>query len=482
MYEDFRVAILRIMYDVVNADGVVDDVEIYKLEELKKKYGIISKDGIENMDLIIKSNKITFADAVNMLRKWQAKEVELIEVEGLSEKYNTKAFMEDINSLAEIDGDCSANEAYLILALKYMLSGDEDEVRMLSCKVRNLKFSRKEILYVESDRDERCNAELERKERLKEIVSVTKLYGFDFVYIPDVVSFLAQKHQQEILYKIMMFVNPLFLQKQDVAMQFSKQLTLTRTEDFVKYYLSEHGERPDIVPSLMLKVCSSLKLSDKNDGKVQGREEYIDFLLISIDRDVSSTVQAFLDEYILLAKRLRHPVELYAKNRIRSRGFHKTMLDFVVYKSMNPQVNRVILDFSTKSLVFEGLGLECHLPPVQLLIYALIVIKSNSCYGCFKQKSVHADKDVIDSQLKEYRMLSRNSTADLYYNLSSYISKIKSSLSQVVNLQNKELYMPRTADNEIHIKAPIELFYVKERNCDAVPIEEWFESKTNGGN
>ena len=37
MYEDFRVAILRIMYDVVNADGVVDDVEIYKLEELKKK-------------------------------------------------------------------------------------------------------------------------------------------------------------------------------------------------------------------------------------------------------------------------------------------------------------------------------------------------------------------------------------------------------------------------------------------------------------
>lgn len=55
-------------------------------------------------------------------------------------------------------------------------------------------------------------------------------------------------------------------------------------------------------------------------------------------------------------------------------------------------------------------------------------------------------------------------------------------MSQVVNLQNKELYMPRTADNEIRIKAPIELFYVQERNCDAVPIERWFESKTKGGN
>ena len=57
MYDEFRIAILRIMYDIVNADGFIDDTEINALEELKKKYGIVLN-GQENTDLIARSNKI----------------------------------------------------------------------------------------------------------------------------------------------------------------------------------------------------------------------------------------------------------------------------------------------------------------------------------------------------------------------------------------------------------------------------------------
>ena len=155
MYDEFRIAILRIMYDIVNADGFIDDAEISALEELKKKYGIVSN-GQENTDLIARSNKISFGEAVNILRKWRDKE-ELIE-EGSSGKYSTKNFWEDINHLARIDGDCSTDEAHLLLAIQYMLSGDEDEVTKgvdkqnesddLKLVLGELSEKEKEIMYM----------------------------------------------------------------------------------------------------------------------------------------------------------------------------------------------------------------------------------------------------------------------------------------------------------------------------------------------
>ena len=35
--EDFKIAALRVFYDIVNADGIIDVKEIRLLEELKKK-------------------------------------------------------------------------------------------------------------------------------------------------------------------------------------------------------------------------------------------------------------------------------------------------------------------------------------------------------------------------------------------------------------------------------------------------------------
>lgn len=480
MYDDFRIAILRIMYDIVNADGFIDDAEINALEELKKKYGIVLN-GQENTDLIARSNKMSFGEAVNFLRKWRDKENEL-ETEGFSGKYSTKTFWEDINHLARMDGGCSKDEAHLLLAVQYMLSGDEDEVKMISCKKRNLNFSRKEILYVESDWDETCNAELSRKERLKSISSTVKLYGFDFVYIPEVVNFLKEKYDQGLLSKIMMFANPLFLQNKNEAKRISEQLTTTTTADFVKYYLSEHGETPEVAPSLMIKIKTSLKPCLGGDKQIEW-EEYIDFLLISIDRDVASTANAFLDDYIVLANQMRHPVVLYANRRIQCRGFHKTMMDYMVYRSLTPKVNKVVLDFSGKNkrIVFEGIGEECRLPPIQLFLYALIVIKSNSRYGCLLQRVEGVDRKSLDAQQYELRCISGNANTDLYYNVSSYVSKIKRMLSGIIRLQNVELYLPESTRDGWRIKAPLELFYVKEHDKNEIPLLQWFEAKVKGG-
>jgi len=479
MYDEFRIAILRIMYDIVNADGFIDDVEINALEEFKKKYGIVSN-GQENTDLIARSNKISFGEAVSILRKWRDKENELM-AEGFSGKYSTKTFWEDINHLARIDGDCSTDEAHLLLAIQYMLSGDEDEVKMISCKKRNLNFSKNEILYVESDWNEICNAELNRKERLKSISSTAKLYGFDFVYIPEVVSFLKEKFDQGLLSKIMMFANPLFLQNKSDAKRISEQLTTTTTADFVKYYLSEHGEIPEIAPSLMIKIKTSLKPSFGDDKQIQW-EEYIDFLLISIDKNVSSTANSFLDDYIVLANRMRHPVVLYANSRIQCRGFHKTMMDYMVYRSLTPKVNKVVLDFSrkTKCIVFDGIGEECRLPPIQLFLYALIIIKSNSRYGCLMQRNEGADRKSLDAQQDEFRSISGNAKTDLYYNVSSYVSKIKRMLSEIIRLPNVELYLPESIRDGWRIKAPLDLFYVRDCGKEEIPISQWFDAKTKG--
>ena len=69
--EEFKIAVLRVFYDIVNSDGIIDDNEILFLENLKEKYGVLYSDGTENIELVTKAHQITFVGALGQLKEWE---------------------------------------------------------------------------------------------------------------------------------------------------------------------------------------------------------------------------------------------------------------------------------------------------------------------------------------------------------------------------------------------------------------------------
>ena len=148
--EDFKTAALRVFYDVINADGIIDDAEILCLEKLKECYGILCSDGTENLELVKKAHKLTFAQALNILKEWK-KQYEtnsngdvITNLNILPKHQNTRELYNDVVKLATCDGGCSEKEALLLLAMDYILDDDniDDEVaRIISCKKNGLKFA-----------------------------------------------------------------------------------------------------------------------------------------------------------------------------------------------------------------------------------------------------------------------------------------------------------------------------------------------------
>ena len=302
--EDFKIAVLRVFYDIVNSDGIIDDNEILFLEKLKKKYGILYSDETENIELVTKAHQITFVGALGQLKEWK-KEHEFDENgkrlhKNLLPKYNTDNLYNDARDLAQCDGDCSETEALLLMALWYILIDNEGAIGV-ACKTKNLKFSRSEIVYAEHQYED-CNDELQDAIRISLIKSKLKLIGFDFIYIPDAVKFLRRKNEgarvqgcdeyestNSMLSKMMMFSHPMFLQTPNDSKRFTEELIQVTTADFVNDYLLENNENPEIVPSIVIKLKTSRIPAKSKSGIIQ-HEKYLNFLLIAIENDVLSTV------------------------------------------------------------------------------------------------------------------------------------------------------------------------------------------------
>ena len=128
---------MRIVSDLIEADGIIDTREIIFLDSLREKYGIKKED--EEL-----ASSLTFANALN----------ELIQSDD-SLKHD---LIGDFNQMAMSDDFCAREEALLILALRCCLSINiGSAVSVLSADTFDMKFEDTQILYVESEFDKAVN-------------------------------------------------------------------------------------------------------------------------------------------------------------------------------------------------------------------------------------------------------------------------------------------------------------------------------------
>ena len=185
-----RISLARIISDMIKADNIIEEREIKEMKVLMKTYGI-------NKDDMSEARGIRFSEAVNQLRELKQEEKNLI--------------FENINKLALVDNACVQKEALLLLALKYCLIDiDNNQAnkikgngttrpKLISCPTGESTINEPYIVYVESQYDEKVNAEIEDETRFKLMVTTSKLYGFNFIYIPKLVQEFKNMDKQYVM-------------------------------------------------------------------------------------------------------------------------------------------------------------------------------------------------------------------------------------------------------------------------------------------
>lgn len=258
-----RASIMRIVSDLIEADGIIDTRELLFLDSLREKYGIKKEDEIL-------AASYTFADALNELQK--------------SDDSLKHDLIGDFNQVAMSDDYCAREEALLILALRCCLTINiGSQVSVLSIDTSNIHFEDAQILYVESEYDENINKQIQEKYR--EIAAEIRLAGFDFVYLPKLAEHYNSISETD-LFQITDFLYPKVSYER--LQTIVNQLRDLSTERFCKDQLAAKlnvKEFGMISSSFMIKVGDTFV----NDNLIAN------FLVVEIEDDALGTIRAILD-------------------------------------------------------------------------------------------------------------------------------------------------------------------------------------------
>ena len=313
MTKEQRTAMARIISDMIKADNIIEESEIKDMKKLMSEYAITHQEMND-------ARKIRFTDAVNTLKE-------------LSIKDRT-SFFDHIYSIALSDNVCVPREALLLIALQYCLIESDKKTEngnplpkpyLISCPTGEASFNDQYMVYLESSFDEERNAELMQHFRL--LVTITRLCGFNFIYIPKMVEeFRGMKEQY--VKDVISYMAP-NLEDSFIQQVYNRLCDLT-TVDFFRNVLYERLQVKALhntPPSLLINIGTSVVPYCSAGGSVQ---YYTEFLCIPISSGILTLVDDILGFYQSKVS-IRQSITINdSKGQFKYFGFYKALFDFLV--------------------------------------------------------------------------------------------------------------------------------------------------------
>ena len=309
MKREERVAIVRILTDLIKADAIIDSGEMKKYAELKVKYNISKEDEIQ-------SSKISLEDALTIISE-------------SSSKFKSGLYT-DCAHMTVSDGFCAGSEALLMIAIRRIIAPNANEyAEFISIPQPTFSISAYSVLYIESEYDKVVNEAIANNYR--SIYRETQMAGFNFVYIPTIVA--HYKHADNALVKqITSFLAPSF--SDEGVCKVIEGICSTTTSSFCKDILCNKlgiTAFRDTVPSLLIKIGHS-EVSD---------EVYANYLKIEVDENILVAIQKLVDEFcsMLSTDTISISTMEEKNNQFLYHGFYKQLLDiFLLRKSIRSKV------------------------------------------------------------------------------------------------------------------------------------------------
>ena len=434
--KDQRIALARIVYDLIMADKIIDDEEVVKFAKLF---------GEENNRILFhQAQELTFAKAIKLLTQPSDdnNDNEIIrKVHADQRRRQAEKAANIVSETANSDGFCAPAEAILLLAIDYFLKKNNatyTKYDIQSFKLTDIFIGKRFVLYVDNNASSKS---LEVEQNYDLIVNLLASIGFQFIYIPKIVEQYKKKGLE--MFKAMsMYIFPDI--PEDKVEDVYNNIMQMDTKSFVKDYLNEKLGF-DIIcarPSLMVMLGRSSVIGKNISDKGLVYETNANFLKINIGEEkVVNVVGDLVHDFNKFVTFNFHIDFNPAKDKLLYHGIHKAFFRMVALAKNNPQQYNINISTNLHAVFINDYKLP--LAKGKTAIYIMILCRS--FFGDKKglpMKKVFKTLEVEDQERLQTQYewicahLSNNQEvtqlSPLYPNVVNRISEIRNAIEDVV--------------------------------------------------
>lgn len=434
--KDQRIALARIVYDLIMADKIIDDEEVVKFAKLF---------GEENNRILFhQAQELTFAKAIKLLTQPSDdnNDNEIIrKVHADQRRRQAEKAANIVSETASSDGFCAPAEAILLLAIDYFLKKNNatyTKYDIQSFKLTDIFIGKRFVLYVDNNASSKS---LEVEQNYDLIVNLLASIGFQFIYIPKIVEQYKKKGLE--MFKAMsMYIFPDI--PEDKVEDVYNNIMQMDTKSFVKDYLNEKLGF-DIIcarPSLMVMLGRSSVIGKNISDKGLVYETNANFLKINIGEEkVVNVVGDLVHDFNKFVTFNFHIDFNPAKDKLLYHGIHKAFFRMVALAKNNPQQYNINISTNLHAVFINDYKLP--LAKGKTAIYIMILCRS--FFGDKKglpMKKVFKTLEVEDQERLQTQYewicahLSNNQEvtqlSPLYPNVVNRISEIRNAIEDVV--------------------------------------------------
>lgn len=357
-----RIAIARIVSDMIKADNIIEESEIEMLNNFKSIYNL-------DNHILSEARYIKFSTALDYL--------------GALTDEEKIAFFKDVQKMALSDGACVPREALLLLALRYSFGIERDKndrkeyivnhskkAKIISCPTGETSIMSQYVIYIEGCYNEEVNDTI--KASLELNVLNLRQWGFDFIYIPSLIDEFRSMNSNYVK-DVVRYMAP-ELSDETINVVYDRLLRMD-TVTFCNHVLAEklHVDAvKNTVPSLFINIGTSFVPYTSVSGPV---ECYTEFLCIPVTGNVTDHVKEFVTAYSKLLSfyaAQNSASSLSNSNRFKYFGFYKAMFDFLV--KAEPKESDIVIHPWNSQFEFPQVAItDLKLTPQEAALYKLIL-------------------------------------------------------------------------------------------------------------
>lgn len=330
MTRDQRVALSRILCDIVKADGAIEVNDMNEMLKIMQEYRITPQDQSD-------SHRMLYSEAVKIIHDQMPR----LERRGI---YNHLERF--VNNFAEYH----PNAVMLLMAFYFCvlcddISSDPKKIPyMVASEINGVPREGHFLTYIESYYDENYNAQMSEEESYQLYNLKSQMYGFNLLYLPKLCEEFRRANTQSII-NIIKFMLPTI--DDDLAMSMRNRICDITTPELYQRLIYEPLNKQidaNIGPTLFINVGTATIPYCAAEGNVEYRTEY---LCIPLSKSLKEHMQdIFL--YCHNKQKGRTTVQYTTNNfQLKILGFYRDIFNFLLAA---PQ--------SEPDLIFEGQDLK----------------------------------------------------------------------------------------------------------------------------
>lgn len=389
-------AIARVFTAIIYADGYLSQQELQFLEEnIKPKYHLSAL----NFQQL---GKCSFAQAIHTILAYSG--------EQWLKKINQtpQSIIDDMVRMSQCDGQITPRESLICLCTR--LAFETGFCDIISCEEENLRFSKSDIIYIESNYNEEINDDIIKN--YDNIRYILNNFGYNFIYIPKIKEEFIQ-YSDSFRRHLLQFLFPDNHKQAELDEMLLTRLPSSTTSGFSNMLMEPFGSDLNYEPSLVIKLPTKHGLSPNGQW---------DFLLLKIHGNVLETIQAFFQKYNALAGcnfvQVKNGI---SNNTFICRGIHRTFVDY-----LSNSITDIQIHLHKDTLIHFGTVGQIKLSSRLLATYLTIL------YFTIKQGALYREWNRLDEQYEIFHKIYFHFRKYNEYEKDDFYTSIQSDFSKVV--------------------------------------------------